>query len=498
MIKMRIFNPTNKYKEKSNESNETKKFENVIVGGGPSGLATAIMLARRGYKDIHVYEKLDVPPPPDSEEWGDINRSYMLGIGGRGQCALNKMELLDKIKKYCMTVNGRMSWNANQIEPKISEFSDRKYKACTLARDRLVACLLEEISEKYAEQISLNYNFDCTDIKWQLEKSPKVQLTITSTKNPPAKISSHKIETNFVVGADGVKSSVRLSMEENPELVESLSGKPMKVFKFENKNERIYKTIPLRVPKDWRVDLNYQAQSKMGVNFEALPSVEGHMVGLILYRPENDDINNIKTIYQARRFFKKAFPGLERFFTDEDLKGFVKRPPSSLPSFSYCGPVLHMGPHAVLLGDTIKTIKPYFGLGVNSAFEDVMILNDCLEECNDDLAEALPLFTKKRASSVKALVDLSRGFDTTGWKQALFFVGPIIVDGFFRKLFPQIFKPNTIVMLQMPEEGSFAQVRRRKWLDRVMQVSMICALGQGVFSLAKAIFRRSIMTLFFV
>jgi 2-polyprenyl-6-methoxyphenol hydroxylase-like FAD-dependent oxidoreductase len=44
----------------------------VIVGGGPAGLATAIMLARRGWRDIAVYDRLPPPPDPDDEAvWGD-------------------------------------------------------------------------------------------------------------------------------------------------------------------------------------------------------------------------------------------------------------------------------------------------------------------------------------------------------------------------------------------------------------------------------------------
>ena len=91
------------------------------------------------------------------------------------------------------------------------------------------------------------------------------------------------------------------------------------------------------------------------------------------------------------------------------------------------------------------------------AFEDVNILDDCLAETHDDLSKALPLFTKKRAADVKALVQLSRGFDSTGLKQKLVFIAPIILDSISHKLAPKLFKPNTISYLQ--QEGiSFSHV----------------------------------------
>ena len=44
----------------------------------------------------------------------------------------------------------------------------------------------------------------------------------------------------------------------------------------------------------------------------------------------------------------------------------------------YVGPALHQGGSTVLLGDAIHTVKPYFGLGVNSALEDVLALRAAL------------------------------------------------------------------------------------------------------------------------
>lgn len=73
----------------------------AIVGGGPTGLAVALMLARRGYRDITVLERLAEPPPPASGQWGNPERSYNLGIGGRGQVALAKLGAADKVMSWC-------------------------------------------------------------------------------------------------------------------------------------------------------------------------------------------------------------------------------------------------------------------------------------------------------------------------------------------------------------------------------------------------------------
>lgn len=59
------------------------------------------MLARRGYRGIVVLERLSEPPAPASEKWGNPERSYNLGIGGRGQVALAKLGAADKVLSWC-------------------------------------------------------------------------------------------------------------------------------------------------------------------------------------------------------------------------------------------------------------------------------------------------------------------------------------------------------------------------------------------------------------
>lgn len=54
------------------EGNKAKKT--IVVGSGPTGLFTSLMLARRGFKNILVLDRLERPAPPDSPLWGDPYR----------------------------------------------------------------------------------------------------------------------------------------------------------------------------------------------------------------------------------------------------------------------------------------------------------------------------------------------------------------------------------------------------------------------------------------
>jgi 2-polyprenyl-6-methoxyphenol hydroxylase-like FAD-dependent oxidoreductase len=155
-----------------------------------------------------------------------------------------------------------------------------------------------------------------------------------------------------------------------------------------------------------------------------------------------------------------------------DLERFAAKGDSSLPTFSYAGPVLHYGSSACLLGDTIHTVKPYFGQGVNSAFEDVKVLQQALDETADDHEAAVRRYSQLRAKDAEALVVLSHSLDG-GF---VTFVGPLILDSMLHRLLPQIFSPNIIASLQN-EKWSFSQIQKRKQVDRALQVALLAAVA---------------------
>ena len=158
----------------------------------------------------------------------------------------------------------------------------------------------------------------------------------------------------------------------------------------------------------------------------------------------------------------------------------IAKPPSRLPVFRFAGPRLHRGASTVVLGDAVHSVKPYFGLGVNSAFEDVAALGDALDE-ETTLGGATAAFSAKRAAEARVLVELSRSFDRRGLAGFATFIGPIIMDAIFGKLplVGKLFAPNTLALLQNPEY-TYAMVRWRKRADRAVQLALLAAIGTGV------------------
>jgi kynurenine 3-monooxygenase len=191
-----------------------------------------------------------------------------------------------------------------------------------------------------------------------------------------------------------------------------------------------------------------------------------------------------------RAFFDDEFPQFSALIDDEVIAQVAAKSSSFLPGFRYAGPRLNMGKRTLVLGDAAHTVKPYYGLGANSAMEDIRMLSDALDECgagSDDadeaVSKAVELFSKRRSGDSEALVTISRNMDRPGKMFFFTFLLPIILDGIFHKIAPKIFGPNMFGMFQRRDIG-FKQIQRKKRLDRVMQVvcigSILTAAGFGL------------------
>ena len=196
---------------------------------------------------------------------------------------------------------------------------------------------------------------------------------------------------------------------------------------------------------------------------------------MLLIKPDDKAAQSLSDVPSARAYMDELLPMFSPSISDDALRQMMAKPPSRLPVFRYVGPRLHRKASTVLLGDAIHTVKPYFGLGVNSAFEDVAGLSQAIDT-SDALHDALNTYSKSRGPEARALVELSRSFDRSGPLAFFTFILPLILDGLFSSAFPRLFAPNTLAMLQRVDL-TFEAVRVRKRLDRAAQLFILGLLG---------------------
>jgi 2-polyprenyl-6-methoxyphenol hydroxylase-like FAD-dependent oxidoreductase len=448
-----------------------------IIGAGPAGLSTAIALARLGYKNVKVFDKLDEPLAPDSPDWVDLVsptflRSYNIGISGRGQKVLRALGVMDKIENFAADVTGRKDWSPESPidSPREVIYTGVKsYTTRVIQRDRLASVLLRELrtNDAFNKVVTIHYGSSVSRVDFPTSASKtrsSALLHITSKSS----VGELVLETPLVIGADGTASALRDAMET------SSRGKVW-VRRFEDKNVRVYRTIPLHFPPNndkWKGFLNYSVRTKNDINIDALPTKGGPMLGVVLYRPWDERITGLKTLADAKKFFRDVLPQFTEVLKDEDLERFAKKEDSKLPRFSFAGGRLEHAGVACLVGDACHTVKPYFGLGVNSAFEDVLALSESLEKNENDVPKALAEYSSRRAPEARAMVEMSKRLDG-GF---LTFVLPLIVDTICHKKAPWIFSPSTLSSLQN-EKLTFSYIQWRKRLDRVLQSSVLAGVG---------------------
>lgn len=104
----------------------------------------------------------------------------------------------------------------------------------------------------------------------------------------------------------------------------------------------------------------------------------GNQLALVLFKADDEEALQLSSVEEAAAFLEKEFPNMYPLIPRSEVEAFAERPPNKLPTFQYTWPQLHYSTSVVLAGDAIHTVKPYFGLGVNSALDDVRWLRQCL------------------------------------------------------------------------------------------------------------------------
>jgi kynurenine 3-monooxygenase len=137
----------------------------------------------------------------------------------------------------------------------------------------------------------------------------------------------------------------------------------------------------------------------------ALPNPDGSFTCTLFWEFEGPrSFASTKTDDDVRRFFAEEFPDAVPLMP-KLLEEFRSNPTGSLVTIR-CAPWSHKDKVA-LVGDAAHAVVPFYGQGMNAAFEDCVVLDECLAEFPDNRERAFAEYFARRKENADALADLA-------------------------------------------------------------------------------------------
>ncbi len=353
----------------------------TLIGSGLAGGLLGAFLGKRGY-EVELYERRADPRAGNTVGGRSIN----LALSTRGIHALAQLGLADEVLRHAIPMRGRM------IHDKAGElhFSpyDRDPSKCinSIGRGALNTVVIEA-AQRYPN-VRVLFNHRCLDVDLD---APSAQLLNTETHETTL------ARADAIIGVDGAFSAVRRSMQ--------------RLDRFEYSQSYLahgYKelTIPPAADGGWRMEKNalhiWPRKSFMMI---ALPNPDGSFTCTLFW--EFDGPRSFATTRnddEVRRFFEEEFPDAVPLMPAL-LSDFNENPTGSLVTVR-CAPWNYRDKVA-LVGDAAHAVVPFYGQGMNAAFEDCVALDECLAEFSNDRQRAFAEYFKRRKANSDALADLA-------------------------------------------------------------------------------------------
>jgi kynurenine 3-monooxygenase len=360
----------------------TTKF--VLIGSGLAGGLLTAYLGRRGY-DVDLYERR-----ADPREGNMVGgRSINLALSTRGIHALEQIGIADEVLKHAIPMRGRMIHPAAAgSAPIFVRYDvDPNKHINSIGRAALNATVIEA-AQRYPN-VRVHFNHKCIGVDID---SATAHLFNTSTNQPLS------ASADSIIGVDGAFSAVRASMQleiDNFQYDESYLAHGYKEL-----------TIPPGPNGSWQMEKNalhiWPRKSFMMI---ALPNPDGSFTCTLFWEFEGPrSFATTKTDDDIRRFFEEEFPDAVPLMPNL-LDDFRNNPTGSLVTIR-CAPWFYKD-RVALVGDAAHAVVPFYGQGMNAAFEDCVVLDECLEKFPHDRHRAFAEYFERRKVNADALADLA-------------------------------------------------------------------------------------------
>ncbi len=354
----------------------------VLIGSGLAGGLLATFLGRRGY-DVELFERR---PDPRAENFVG-GRSINLALSTRGIHALEQLGIAGRALTDAIPMRGRMIHDKSGAMHFSAYDRDPNKHINSIGRAALNTTVID--AARQYPNVRVHFNSRCTDVELD---SATARLIDGETDRAFA------VSGDAVIGVDGAYSAVRQSMR-----------KALPDFQYdESYLEHGYKelTIPPAPDGAWRMTREalhiWPRRSFMMI---ALPNPDGSFTCTLFWQREGPvSFESVTADDDVRRFFDVEFPDAVSLMP-ELLREFRENPTGSLVTIR-CAPWHYRGKVA-LVGDAAHAVVPFYGQGMNAAFEDCVILDEYLAHRPDDLEGAFSAYYRRRKPDADALADLA-------------------------------------------------------------------------------------------
>lgn len=433
----------------------------VVIGGGLAGALIALFLAKRG-EDVEIYERR-----PDLRR-ADIpaGRSINLALSVRGLTSLAAVGLEEPIRRLCIPMHGRMI-HATDGGLTFQPYGKKGQFINSISR-RDLNCLLLDEAEKTG-RVKLFFQQRCEGFD--------PETCVTTLTDLPS-LTEKKVDGRLILGTDGAFSALRLQMQKT------------EGFDLEQRYlDYGYKelTIP---PKDGDFALDPGALHiwpRHHFMMIALPNQDKSFT-CTLFLPFDGPISfaalsdtaAVETFF--RTHFADALPLMPTLSSD-----IFQHPTGSMVTIR-CSPYHYKG-KILLLGDAAHAVVPFYGQGMNAAFEDCLALDRLLQEhpSPDDLPSVLRSFhlLRKPHSDAISHLALQNFIEMRSKVASRWFLAKKKLESLVHRLFPSSFLPlyTMISFTTIPYADAMKKAQSQDlWLQR-LSLALLFALLLGSFAL---------------
>lgn len=360
----------------------THKEHIIIVGAGLCGTLLGIRMAQRGYR-VDLYEQR-----------GDMRlgaveggRSINLALSHRGLLGLQSVGMRDEVLPLCIPMRGRMIHTGGQ--ERFSPYSGRDDEYInSISRPGLNTVLLEK-ADTY-DNLTLHFKHRCTG----------VDIAAATAHFEDEKGQKVTARGDLLIGTDGAGSMVRQGM---------MAKAATLLFNFsQHFLQSGYKelTIPPAADGTHRIATNaLHIWPRGAFMMIALPNLDGSFT-VTMFHPYTGEagFNTLDSPAKVRAFFEKYYPDALPHLVDLDTEYF-ENPTAALGTVK-CSPWQAYG-KSLLMGDAAHAIVPFYGQGMNAAFEDVRVFDEMIDQYDGDWQRILPAYSDSRPTNTNAIADLA-------------------------------------------------------------------------------------------